>query len=66
MASSNGEGEGGTMDEGNIYSGEVLPQGRKPVKTNFLFKIKRTAEGIIASFKVRLVAQGFTQREGVD
>jgi len=31
-----------------------------------MFKQKLAADGTVARYKVRLVAKGFTQREGVD
>ncbi|CAM9486191.1 unnamed protein product, partial [Choristocarpus tenellus] len=43
-----------------------LPLGRRPVKTRFISKIKRTANGDIERFKARLVAQGFSGQGGVD
>lgn len=32
----------------------------------FVYKTKRNPDGTISRYKVRLVAQGFNQREGVD
>ncbi|CAM9605844.1 unnamed protein product [Choristocarpus tenellus] len=52
--------------KGTFHEGESLPLGRRPVKTRFIFKIKRTAHGDIERFKARLVVQGFSQQVGVD
>lgn len=42
------------------------PENAKLVQCGFIFKIKRDAEGKIIKYKARLVARGFTQREGID
>ena len=52
--------------EKGTFAKEPLPQGIAPVKTRFVFKIKRNADGSIERYKSRLVAKGFTQRSGVD
>ena len=43
-----------------------LPPGKKPVGCKYVFKIKYHPDGSIDKYKVRLVAQGFLQQEGVD
>lgn len=43
-----------------------LPEGRKSIGCKWVFKIKRDQANEIARFKARLVAQGFSQRFGVD
>jgi hypothetical protein len=43
-----------------------LPAGRKAIGSKWVFKIKRNADGSVECFKARLVAQGFSQRPGVD
>lgn len=42
------------------------PPGVHLVDSKWVFKVKRNADGSIKKFKARLVARGFTQREGVD
>ncbi|CAM9887930.1 unnamed protein product [Choristocarpus tenellus] len=57
----------GQLTKGTFCEGESLPPGRRPVKTIFIFKIKRTAHGDIERYKARLVARGFfpTRRGGL-
>jgi hypothetical protein len=43
-----------------------LPAGRKAIGSKWVLKIKRNADGSIERYKARLVAQGFSQRPGVD
>ena len=43
-----------------------LPQGRKVVGCKYVFKKKKDLEGNVKRYKVRLVAQGFTQEYGID
>ena len=38
----------------------------KPVGCKWIFKAKRNAQGNIKKYKAKLVAKGFTQREGID
>ena len=45
---------------------EKLPPGRKSVSSKWVFAIKRDEKGIIVRYKARLVARGFTQRQGID
>lgn len=43
-----------------------LPPDRKAIGSKWFFKIKRNALGEIERYKGRLVAQGFSQRPGLD
>lgn len=43
-----------------------LPAGRKPVGSKWVFKNKRDENGKLTRRKARLVAQGFSQKYGVD
>ena len=42
------------------------PANANLVSTKWIFKIKRLKDGRIDKYKARLVARGFSQREGVD
>jgi hypothetical protein len=43
-----------------------LPAGRKAIGSKWVFKIKRNADGSIERYKACLVAQGFSQRPGIN
>src|SRR5579859_93922 len=43
-----------------------LPPRKKPIGCRWVWLIKRKADGSIERFKARLVAQGFSQRPGLD
>lgn len=43
-----------------------LPLGRKTIGSKWVFKIKLDEKGQIARYKARLVAQGFSQKFGID
>lgn len=43
-----------------------LPEGRKPIKTKWVFKRKRAEDGTVVRHKARLVAKGYTQQYGID
>lgn len=43
-----------------------LPEGKRPIKSKWVFTTKRDQEGNILRYKARLVARGFSQVEGID
>ena len=43
-----------------------LPNGKRAIGTKWVFRCKRDERGIVIRNKARLVAQGFTQEEGID
>ena len=55
-----------SLQKNNVWELEELPEGRSAVGCKWVFKTKLDAQGNIERYKARLVAQGFTQRYGVD
>ena len=45
---------------------EKLPEGREAIGNKWIFKVKHNADGSIDRYKARLVAQGFSQKPGID
>ena len=43
-----------------------LPQGIVPIGNKWIFKRKIGADGLIDTYKTRLVAKGYSQRQGID
>ncbi|GJX94137.1 zinc finger, CCHC-type containing protein [Tanacetum coccineum] len=52
--------------ENNTWILFYLPPGCKPLGYKWIFKRKMKVNGTIDKFKVRLVIQGFRQKEGID
>jgi hypothetical protein len=55
-----------SMSANQVWKLEKISKGSKTVGCKWVYKIKRDSKGNIDRFKVRLVAKGFTQREGID
>ena len=55
-----------SLHNNNVRELVELPKGRKPVGSRWVFKVKTNADGSIERCKVRLVAQGYSQKEGLD
>ena len=55
-----------SLHKNDVWDIVELPEGRKAVGSKWVFKRKRDADGNIERHKARLVAQGFTQKSGID
>jgi transposase InsO family protein len=49
-----------------VVDRNTVPEGRRIVKSKWVFKVKKDSQGNFLSRKTRLVAKGFTQIPGVD
>ena len=47
------------LQKNDVWELVDLPNGRKAVRSKWVFEIKTDAEGSVERFKARLVAQGF-------
>nr|GFB43796.1 hypothetical protein [Tanacetum cinerariifolium] len=50
----------------NVWTLVDCPKGAKPIGTKWVLKNKKDERGIVVRNKARLVAQGHTQKEGID
>lgn len=53
-------------EENTTWELVPLPNGKKVIGSRWVFSLKRDENGNVIKYKARLVAQGFTQRFGVD
>ena len=53
------------LEANNIWTLTPLPAGKKPIGCKWVYKIKYKADGSIEQYKAKLVAKGFTQKEGI-
>ncbi|CAI7728538.1 unnamed protein product [Closterium sp. NIES-53] len=60
------ESELKSIEENGTWELVGLPEGRKAITSNWLFKIKSGADGKIERYKSRHVARGYQQKEKVD
>ena len=49
-----------------IWDLVMLPNGAETIGCKWVYKTKKDSLGNIEKYKARLVAQGFTQKEGID
>ncbi|XP_037810037.1 uncharacterized mitochondrial protein AtMg00820-like [Lucilia sericata] len=55
-----------SLENNKTWKVVPLPEGRKAIGCKWIYKIKRGSDGEILKYKARLVAQGFSQKYGVD
>ena len=55
-----------SISDNKVWELVELPEGKRIVGSKWVFKRKVGANGVIDRYKARLVAQGFSQRFGVD
>ena len=59
------------LEMDSMYSNQVwelvdLPEGVKPIGCKWIYKRKRGVAERVKTFKARLIANGYTQKEGID
>lgn len=54
------------LEANNTWILVPLPEGKKPIGSKWVYKVKRHADGTIERHKARLVAKGYNQQEWVD
>jgi hypothetical protein len=59
------EDEMRSMSANQVWKLEEIPKGAKTIVCKWVYKIKHDSKENIDRFKVRLMAKGFTQREGI-
>lgn len=55
-----------SMDDNRVWELVELPESAKQVGCKWVFKTKRDSKGNIERFKSRLVAKGYTKKDGID
>ena len=55
-----------SLQKAGTYELVRLPPGRSPIGCKWVLKVKRGADGQVERYKARLVAQGFSQKAGID
>ena len=55
-----------SMDDNKVWELVELPDGAKQVGCKWVYKTKRDSKGNIERYKSRLVAKGYTQKDGID
>jgi Reverse transcriptase (RNA-dependent DNA polymerase) len=55
-----------SIQKNNTWTLVPLPKGRKAVTCKWVLRVKYDQDGNVDRYKSRLVARGFTQKEGID
>ncbi|UYV84129.1 hypothetical protein LAZ67_X001289 [Cordylochernes scorpioides] len=54
------------LQERGTWELSTLPPGKKPISSRWVYKVKTNESGNVERFKARLVARGFSQKQGID
>lgn len=54
-----------SIHDNKVWGLVPLPEGVKPIGCKWIFKIKQYSFGNVERYKDRLVAKGYTQKEGI-
>ena len=60
------ESEYNSLLENNTWDLVPPPENKNVIGSKWVYKVKRNADGSIERFKARLVAQGYSQSQGID
>ena len=55
-----------SINANKVWNLEIISKGAKIVCCKWVYKTKLNSQGNIEKYKVRLVAKGYMQREGID
>ena len=54
------------IDKNDTWELEIPPPNCRPIGLKWIFKVKKSPQGVIIKYKARLVVKGYSQRKGVD
>ncbi|GFV77404.1 retrovirus-related Pol polyprotein from transposon TNT 1-94 [Trichonephila clavipes] len=60
------ESEMNSLSENHTWELSDLPVGAKAIPCKWVYRLKTNPDGSINKYKARLVARGFSQRQGID
>ena len=55
-----------SLNSNHVYETVLMPKGVTPITSKPVFHIKQDQHGNVEQYKVQIVAQGFTPKEGID
>ena len=55
-----------SIQDNKVWELVPLLEGVKPIGCKWIFKTKRDSNGNVERYNARLVAKGYTQKEGID
>ncbi|KAJ2911698.1 hypothetical protein MD484_g8716, partial [Candolleomyces efflorescens] len=55
-----------SLTDNDVFDVVEIPAGIKPISSKPVLRIKTDSTGKVERFKIRIVARGFTQKEGID